>query len=554
MLSRAVALRLCHLLPCCCVLSESDETVEQQVLGVAADRVSGWVALETSREGRHWLPWRPNYDVGESSIEDCEDPDRVVIFDDLSGALFEVEPIQDRFHLISRFLDFVGRCLPTSHSSERTDLFTLEEQITDSGLWWKVEEAFPDADSLSAFSEVRLAQSELEKMSAFVENVFTQIAALFDGDLRTALTLRFVHFKVTAGLLLRNGAADRRQRKHAEKELRNFFKSLLKQEHNRGNLAIWERYARFEWEIGNHDDARKVFETALAMADSTAAGNDEFPVIHLYGTYSLLEAGVGILRSPGICPGSKSTRSVECSPEVRSRHAVRILAMAVNGYRAHGIGAADVSPAEILRARHFYQHRLDDMHTTFAAVVPSDTERMKCHGRHTFGWTTCFALFQLLTVGLSSASSVVQNFQANFRRLFSDISAATVAVDPETQDPAVNDRSKSENPNGSVCRDLLRAAARLQVQLAQFCLNSHTAPLSAVRAALSDALAEFPDDVWFLKSFVNVELSSHVSGRLRDYFHHAVCQANTPRPVLYAVLAERKRLLRLSTHSQAPCM
>ena len=112
----------------------------------------------------------------------------------------------------------------------------------------------------------------------------------------------------------------------------------------------------------------------------------------------------------------------------------------------------------------------------------------------------------------------------------------------------------SENPDISACRSLLQSAARLHVQLAKFCLNSAAAPLNVVRTALSDALSEFPDDVWFLKILIDVELSSHISGRLQEYFHRAVTEASTPLPVLYAILAGRKRLLRLSTDAQAPCM
>jgi len=519
------------------------------VLVAATDRVLAWVTLETSRESRHWLPWRPNYDVGESSIEDCEDPERVVVFDDLSGALFTVKPIQDRFYLLCRFLDFINKCLPSSGLVQPNACFT-EELNTDFSLCWKVGEAFPDADSLSAFHEVNLVQSELDRLSTFVENVYTQTIGLFEGDLQTALTLQYMHFK-TSTLLLQNNSADRRKRKHAEKEVRQFFKKLLKQEHNRGNLAVWERYARFEWEIGNYDDSRKVFETSLAMAGSavnTTTVNSEFPVIRLYSTYSHLELGVETPNTLGVCSDIRKTVS-DIDQNMQTSRTLRILAMAVNGYQADSIGV-DISPAQIVRARHFYQRRLDDMQATFVAVVSSDTKQVKCHGRSLLDWTSCFALFQFLTVGLQSASSVLQNFQTTLRKL-SEMSTTVVDIDSDTE--KTSNSSASENSNTSVYRALLQTAARQHVQLAQFHLSRSAAPLNVVRTALFDALTEFPDDVWFLKNFVSVEILSHISGRLREYFHRAVKQANTPLPVLYAILAERRRLLRLSTAGQQPC-
>jgi len=520
---------------------------DQQVLAAATDRVLAWVSLETSRESRHWLPWRPNYDVGESSIEDCEDPDRVVVFDDLSGGLFSIDTVQDRFCLLCRFLDFLDKCLMSAGLEKPT--FT-EERSTDFNLWWKVGEAYPDADSLLAFSEVHLAQSELDRICTFVENVYKHAVGLFDGNLRTALTLRYMHFKSTT-VLSRNNSSDRRHRKHAEKDVRQFFKSLLKQEHNRDNLAVWEQYARFEWEIGNYDDSRKVFETALAMAGSALnAENSEFLVIRLYGTYSRLELGVETTSTSGICSNSK--KLVSCGDQqVRTERALRILVMAVNGYQANS-HRADVSPTDVVRARHFYQSRLDDMHATFADMSPSDAEKIKRSGRCLLDWTVCFAWFQLLTIGLQSASSVLQNFQTSLRKL-TEISATPVDADSNGQKIVANSSTMLENSNVSAYHELLQTAAIRRVQLTQFHSNDNLAPLNVVRTALLGALAEFPDNVWFLKSFIDVELRSHISGRMREYFHWSVLEANTPLPVLYAILAERKRLLRLSADSQLPC-
>lgn len=536
----------------CFLLSELDETTEQQVLSGATDRASSWIILEKSRESRHWLPWRPNYGVGESSIEDCEDPERVVVFDDLSAALFGMESTQDRFYLLCTFLDFAGKYLPSS-IVDQSDFCFAEDWNTDSNLWWELGEAFPDTDSLSAFAEVQLAQCQLDKLCTFVENVYTQTIGLFDGDFRTALTLRYVHFK-TATLSSRNYVADRRRRKHAEKELRNFFKSLLKQEHNRSNLAVWERYARFEWEIGNHDDARKVFETALAMAGSAVneitKNSETSSVIRLYGTYSRLELGMEIQDPPAFCSATEKSAS-EDNRTLQAKRALHVLAMAVNGFQADSVGA-DISAPELVRARHFYQRHLDDMHATFAAVDPSDTEQIKCLGRSLLHWTSCYALLQLLTVGLPAASSILQNFQTSLRRL-PTVSTATVDADSDKRKTVESHSSRSKNSGVSHCRPLLRSAARLHVQFTQFCLSNRSAPLNVVRTALSDALAEFPDDVGFLKMFVDIELSSHISGRLQEYFHRAVNGANTPLPVLYAVLAGRKRLLRLTTDAQAPC-
>lgn len=499
--------------------------------------------------GRHWLPWRPNYDVCESSVEDCEDPDRVIVFDDLSSALFGVESTLDHFCLLCRFLDFLARCLPSSGLKQPN---FIEEPITDFGLWWKTGEAFPDADSSAAFSEFCLSESELDRLCTFVENVYTQTVGLFEGDLRTALTLRYMHFKMTT-VLSQTNAADRRRRKHAEKDVRQFFKLLLKQDHNRSNLAAWERYAHFEWEIGNYDDSRRVLEMALAMAGlAVNAENSRFPVIRLYETYSYLELGLDKLNMLDICSDGRKA-VLYTDQQKRSKRVLRILAMAVNGYQANSVGT-DITPADIVRARHFYQRKLDDVQASFLTVVSScDTERIKHDGRSLLDWTVCFAWFQLLTVGLQSAVLLLENFETTLRKLWCRSSTTAAGMDLHVKKTADVHVTVSENLNVTIYRELLQIACRQHIQMAQFHLSSFSTPLNVVRTTLMDSLAEFPDNVWFLKTFIDLELRSHISGRLREYFHLAVNQATTPLPVLYAILAERKRLLRLSANGQVPC-
>jgi hypothetical protein len=50
-----------------------------------------WVVTEQFRERMHWQPWRPLPDETE---EACDDPDRIVVFDDIAGHLFRVESPQ----------------------------------------------------------------------------------------------------------------------------------------------------------------------------------------------------------------------------------------------------------------------------------------------------------------------------------------------------------------------------------------------------------------------------------------------------------------------------
>ena len=71
------------------LLKDTDEETEEGILLGEENRSKLWLSLETSRMSRHWLPWRPDVRNGETE-EDCEDPERLIMFDDISAFLFEV--------------------------------------------------------------------------------------------------------------------------------------------------------------------------------------------------------------------------------------------------------------------------------------------------------------------------------------------------------------------------------------------------------------------------------------------------------------------------------
>lgn len=57
----------------------------EQCQGV--DRAKSWLRLEHTRQISHWLPWRPS---ANESDDDCEDPHRLVLSDDIIAVLFYV--------------------------------------------------------------------------------------------------------------------------------------------------------------------------------------------------------------------------------------------------------------------------------------------------------------------------------------------------------------------------------------------------------------------------------------------------------------------------------
>uniref|UniRef100_A0A8C1WGI8 NRDE-2, necessary for RNA interference, domain containing n=1 Tax=Cyprinus carpio TaxID=7962 RepID=A0A8C1WGI8_CYPCA len=162
-----------------------------------------WLDVEASREANHWFPWRPDKTKGQSE-EDCEDPDRQVLFDDIGPSMIRVDRPDLQLQLILSFLQFLGLPGPSGRFSTTSSSNILLDDL------------------------------------AFLEE---------GPDPERPLT------------------------------------SLLPD--NRGRLALWREYAHLEWLLGNLEEARKVFDTALGIGVTTGL-ND--PVLcNLCFLYAQLE-------------------------------------------------------------------------------------------------------------------------------------------------------------------------------------------------------------------------------------------------------------------------
>ncbi|KAJ8307993.1 hypothetical protein KUTeg_012867 [Tegillarca granosa] len=66
--------------------SDSLDEKEQEIISKQQDKWKTWLDIEQLRESSHLLPWRPDLSKNETE-EDCEDMDRLVLFDDVSSAV-----------------------------------------------------------------------------------------------------------------------------------------------------------------------------------------------------------------------------------------------------------------------------------------------------------------------------------------------------------------------------------------------------------------------------------------------------------------------------------
>ena len=83
-----------------------------------------WLEVERFRERRHWQSWRP---APNGDADDCDDPDRICLFDDIAGHVFRVANTGTKAELALRAAEFLGAALPARVSSahQRTNAAAL---------------------------------------------------------------------------------------------------------------------------------------------------------------------------------------------------------------------------------------------------------------------------------------------------------------------------------------------------------------------------------------------------------------------------------------------
>uniref|UniRef100_A0A8C1WRH9 NRDE-2, necessary for RNA interference, domain containing n=1 Tax=Cyprinus carpio TaxID=7962 RepID=A0A8C1WRH9_CYPCA len=479
-----------------------------------------WLDVEASREANHWLPWRPDKTKGQSE-EDCEDPDRQVLFDDIGPSMIRVDRPDLQLQLILSFLQFLGLPGPsgkfstTSSSNILLDDLTFLEEIPDP------ERPLTSYDlpmagicavgHMTFLSDCRRQAGLCKAGEEFLQNVLQQTLQLIPTQDQATVTLCWLQYeKLKVLRCLRSG--NKRRLKSQGKRSKRLAKRLLKEPDNRGSLALWREYAHLEWLLGNLEEARKVFDTALGMG-VTRGLND--PVLcNLCFLYAQLEVEQAL--NSGTVPTSK---------------AVYILTKLAEG-AAYTPFSGQINPVTILKARKAYEQALlsflPEQSTGSNAKAPKKRHRMS-------SLVGCFGLFQYLTVGIDAADAV---YNQAIQKLISW-------------------NLNSEVTDGSLRRPKVFAdwesVAVQHVALLRHHANTNVFPLSRLRLALTDALSLLPSSASLWQLYLQTENRYHSAGRARRFFHSVAKKTDSVVPYLFAITAEQ-RLKQMLDSVQRSCL
>ncbi|NXN81092.1 NRDE2 protein, partial [Bombycilla garrulus] len=333
----------------------------------------------------------------------------------------------------------------------------------------------------------------------FIQNVFQVLSQIFTGKEKSNLAICWLQYEISKVIQCLQ-AKKKKKLKAQGRKSKKLAKNFLKAPDNRNNLSLWKLYAYLEWLLGNSEDSRKVFDTALCTAGT--AGLRSAQLCSLSLLYAQLELELQDSAAGALaCP------------------ALHILTqLAENGPYVPCTG--QLLPLSVLRARRAYEHALQEC---FSTTPLPDHERLH-DAEHLVNLAGCYALFQYLTVG---------------------IDAAVLIYAQASEKLEVSGSQKCENTgeNFGILKfpSALEAVTLLHTNLLRFHMKISVYPLNPLREALTEALKRFPSNQSLWRSYIHIQRKSHSASKARRFFDSVTRSANSLEPWLFAIQAEQMR-------------
>ena len=241
------------------------DSTQDDIMNSRLEKTAIWLKVETSRETEQWCPRKTSDDEDEN-----EDPDRIVLFQDISFVLFKISDEKLKFQLLCYFLSFLGVCVDLE---KLFPVFQDEKQLT----------SFVDNDVRQRLvfgwncleNPGNTQQTPGMTHCMFVRNIFNQSLQCFPEHLHTLWAIHWLDFEKNI-LVSENNP---KYRKQYYKAARKLAKSLLKLEQHRNDLSLWFAFIQIEWIYGNINEARQVVCSLLEQLQNSS---DETSIMRYY--------------------------------------------------------------------------------------------------------------------------------------------------------------------------------------------------------------------------------------------------------------------------------
>ena len=500
---------------CMKTVEESAGEVDPEVALVSGLSLpEAWLQLECHRAKEECFPWKAL--EGESE-EECADPERMVLFDDVSPCMFRLSDPSLQLQLVLAFLHFLGAPSPTPppltliphHLSSSLESWS-EVVLTDTiacllstpeitqanqyphnllGMGCCSENTKHLTDMPSTSEYFTMVVQRAPSACNFIANVCNQALALFSSAAaQTTLAQVWVHFELSLLVKdLSSGKPDKEVRGRV-RVVQRLVKALLRLESQRNALPLWNCCALLEYLLGNSAEAIKLFQAVLSQHPNS----EKLTLLY----HSFCECLLGLL--PPL-----STPSHSPPHTTLALHTTMCL---VEG-KYQPMEETQIPPSRILKCRSKFEQ-------TSSVNTPVE-------------WVACHAYFEYLSHGISSACKV-------FEEWTSTLTTRLQSAPPQEADTLLS---------------RLELTYRLHYHLLLHHSRMHPIQPSLLRSTIEQALSFLPNHGWFLAAYIDCEQQSFISGRLRRYFDAQAPKAETAVPWLFAIHAELRRHQRLREFS-----
>ncbi|CAL1527520.1 unnamed protein product [Lymnaea stagnalis] len=483
--------------------SVNTDELEDAILLEKLPRSQIWLKLEKLRQNAHWVPWKPDRAKGETE-ESCEDLDRLVIFDDISPAMFRLNQSESCIFIVCLFLKLLGLSCET-----------LDRRLSDldeSGSSLKFEQycrsglgQFPALAEIKAEIDIESKWKPHESLVAFAQEVLLQAESYFSLSNRNLFTLLRLELEVLKSETTKVSNLS----KPSVKSIKKFGKALLKESQNRSNLVVWDTYIRLLWACSdNMAETVSMLDVALGMfmgASTFSEPENALGLCLLCRTYCQIMLNFEPLEH--MC----SHASKNCPPTIEDKHQVIACLGALIEQKSFKPNArVTISPAYILKLHKRFENNLEE----FYQKLKKNTNDINCDFFVSF--VEIFALFEFCASNFSSANNI---FSSAVKRV----------------------RDISETTKTSVHLRLIKHLYMNQILFITNVRQILTIPLSHTRTVLSEALCEFPNCSQFHATFLQIESGAHIAGRLRKFYDKNLqCSTSVVVP-LFTVMSELMR-------------
>jgi len=515
------------LLPLTLVWGENDispSTIDDQEMEMVKEKplAEAWNSVETFRESQHHLPWKPSR---EGEADSIDDPDRIVLFDDVAPYLFRLTTEELRLSLVQHFLSFLGVHTSAVASNCCIGHHVMHSLLQTGQIAPPTLSAPPASCKISDllqgsiipttccvigkdFNETEINSITLDNSQeppsfnsvCYIRGFLNQCLPLLSTRSQTVIFNNWLNFELS----IINSTMPKEARKKL-KCVKKLAKMLLKLDAHRNNMELWSSYAHLEMLCEGRKEAIKICEKLLTQCSVDLENNAPTPVLEMY--LYLTELILHI---------SSDTELIQSSPD--NLHLKHVLVCLADGkYRTYSTSNAQISSTKLLWAQNKLQQACQ---RTFRMLLdPKHTLKANCVQQYSL-LMSCFLYFNST---ISSLSITYKSFKEHCDKL--------VDLKP---------------PQQHIC--YLERMFVTMCKLIFYCRKSEPGSPQMLRCALEKSLKLFPQNVYFLDCFIKSEKHCFVAGRLRRYFDSHAPQCNTPLSWLYSIRAEWSRFQILREH------